>query len=68
MHTSRPIAVQGRFIGVAVAQLAAWQFIAIHPAVAGLHGASFHSLMEAERRASRVYARYGITADTAHDR
>ena len=41
MHTSRPIEVQGRFLGVAVTQAAHWRFIATDPAVEDLDGASF---------------------------
>ncbi|WP_431271115.1 Bug family tripartite tricarboxylate transporter substrate binding protein [Dankookia sp. P2] len=41
MHTSRPIEVQGRFLGVAVTQAAHWRFIATDPAVEDLDGATF---------------------------
>ena len=51
MRTSRPIEVQGRFLGVAVTRADTWRFIATHPAVAALHGASFASPAEARRSA-----------------
>ncbi len=49
MHTSRPIEVQGRFLGVAVSQASAWRFIATDPVVADLHGTVFPSTAEAQR-------------------
>jgi hypothetical protein len=64
MHTSRPIEVQGRFLGVAVTQVAPtqvapalaahWRFIATDPAVEDLDGASFPSPAEAQRVAGLV--------------
>lgn len=64
MHTSRPIAVRGRFIGVAIAQpsparAGLWRFIATDPAAEDLDGATFPSPAEAERVASLVLARNG---------
>ena len=62
MHTSRPIEVQGRFLGVAVTQVvpdpaAHWRFIATDPAVEDLDGASFPSPAEAQRVAGLVLQR-----------
>jgi ethanolamine utilization microcompartment shell protein EutL len=67
MHTSRPIEVQGRFLGVAVTQAAAtlaaptlaiqWRFIATDPAVEDLDGATFSSPAEAQRVAGLVLQR-----------
>ncbi|TCZ54651.1 hypothetical protein [Roseicella aquatilis] len=59
MHTSRPIEVQGRFLGVAVTQPAAnrgssWRFIATDPAVEDLDGFTFPSPEEARRIAGLV--------------
>jgi hypothetical protein len=57
MHTSRPIEVQGRFLGVAVAHAAAWRFIATDPVVEDIDGATFPSPAEAERVAGLVAGR-----------
>ena len=62
MHTSRPIEVQGRFLGVAVTQVAPtqaahWRFIATDPVVEDLDGASFPSPAEAQRVAGLVLQR-----------
>ena len=57
MHTSRPIEVQGRFLGVAVTQAAKWRFIATDPAVEDLDGATFPSPAEAQRVAGLVVLR-----------
>jgi hypothetical protein len=61
MHTSRPIAVHGRFLGVAVTQAHGqahpWRFIATDPAVEDLDGATFRDPAEAERVATLVLHR-----------
>ena len=57
MHTSRPIEVQGRFLGVAVTQAAHWRFIATDPVVEDLDGATFPSPAEAQRVAGLVLHR-----------
>jgi hypothetical protein len=57
MHTSRPIEVQGRFLGVAVTQAAHWRFIATDPVVEDLDGATFPSPAEAQRVAGLVLQR-----------
>ena len=60
MLASRPIEVQGRFLGVAVAhEAAAWRFVAVHPAVGDIDGATFPSPAEAKRVAELVLARGG---------
>ena len=79
MHTSRPIEVQGRFLGVAVTQAASplaapplaasplvsqWRFIATDPAVEDLDGASFPSPAEAQRVAGLVLQRSRQPAGT----
>ena len=57
MHTSRPIEVEGRFLGVAITHAAAWRFIATDSVVEDLDGATFPSLAEAQRVASLVIRR-----------
>ncbi|MBK1656659.1 hypothetical protein [Paracraurococcus ruber] len=62
MHTSRPIDVQGRFLGVAVTHVAdhgglAWRFVATDPLLEDLDGATFPSPAEAQRVAGLVLAR-----------
>ena len=66
MRTSRPIEVQGRFLGVAVTHVAEtqgqppqahWRFVATDPAVEDLDGAAFPSPAEAQRVAGLVFAR-----------
>ncbi|MEN0077235.1 MAG: hypothetical protein AAGC69_22815 [Paracraurococcus sp.] len=62
MHTSRPIEVRGRFLGVAVTHLTeppgqGWRFVAINPLVKTLDGATFASLGEAQRVAGLALAR-----------
>lgn len=67
MHTSRPIEVQGRFVGVAVTQADHWRFIATHPAVETLNGSTFPSPTEAQRVVRLALVRHGAqtTADRA---
>jgi hypothetical protein len=57
MLVSRPIEVQGRFLGLAVIHEAAWRFVAVHPAVGDIDGATFPSPGEAKRVAELVLAR-----------
>jgi hypothetical protein len=57
MHTSRTIAVQGRFLGVAVSHANAWRFIATDPVVEDIDGATFPTLAEAQRVAGLVIDR-----------
>jgi hypothetical protein len=67
MHTSRPIEVQGRFVGVAVTQAGHWCFIATHPAAETLNGSTFPSSTEAQRIVGLALVRHGArpTADQA---
>jgi hypothetical protein len=58
MHTSRPIEVRGRFLGVAVAHASAWRFIATDPVVEDIDGATFPSPAEAQRVAGLVFGRH----------
>ncbi len=57
MLASRPIEVQGRFLGVAVMHEAAWRFVAVHPSVGDIDGATFPCPAEAKRVAELVLAR-----------
>lgn len=57
MHMSRPIEVEGRFLGVAVTHASAWRFIATDPLVEDMDGASFPTPAEARRVAALVATR-----------
>ena len=57
MLASHPIEVQGRFLGVAVTHAQAWRFVAVHPSVEDIDGATFPSLAEARRVAELVLHR-----------
>ena len=57
MRTSRPIEVDGRFVGVAVARDATWLFLATDPALEDLHAQAFADPSEAARVARLVLAR-----------
>ncbi|WP_426955971.1 hypothetical protein [Muricoccus radiodurans] len=57
MHASRPIEVEGRFVGVAVARDAAWLFLATDPALEDLEGQTFPDPSEAARVARLVLLR-----------
>ncbi|WP_376096669.1 hypothetical protein ACE7GA_05305 [Roseomonas sp. CCTCC AB2023176] len=57
MHASRPIEVNGRFVGVAVARDALWHFLATDPALEDLQGQPFRTPAEAARVAGLVLAR-----------
>lgn len=65
MLASRPIEVQGRFLGVAVTHETAWRFVATHPSVEDIDGATFPSPAEAKRAAELVLARDGGVRPTA---
>lgn len=56
MHTSRPIEVDGRFVGVAVARDAGWRFLATDPALEDLQGQPFPSPDAAARMARLLLA------------
>lgn len=57
MIQSRPIEIDGHFVGVAVHAAADWHFVAIDPAVEDLHGTHFRSTEEAARVARLVLQR-----------
>jgi len=57
MIASRPIEVNGQFVGVAVTGETAWRFVATDPSVEEIDGASFASPAEAQRVARIVLAR-----------
>ena len=57
MHASRPISVEGRFVGVAVARETDWLFLATDPAMEDLEGAAFPTPAEAVRVARLVLQR-----------
>jgi hypothetical protein len=59
MFQSRPIEIDGRFVGVAVANERHWHFVATDPVLEDLHGATFPSPSEAARVARLVLARSG---------
>ena len=54
---SRPISVEGRFVGVAVAREADWLFLATDPVLEDLEGATFPDPSEAARVARLVLLR-----------
>ncbi|RYJ01645.1 MAG: hypothetical protein EON47_10095 [Acetobacteraceae bacterium] len=57
MLTSRPIEVDGRFLGVAIADAANWRFVATDPVVEDIDGARFPTPAEAARVARLVERR-----------
>lgn len=57
MIQSRPVEVDGRFVGVAVQASAQWHFVALDPALEDLHGACFASPAEVAEMARLVAAR-----------
>ncbi len=57
MLTSRPHEVDGRFLGVAVSDAAAWRFVATDPVVDDIDGARFPNPAEAARVARLVERR-----------
>ena len=59
MLQSRPIEIEGRFVGVAVANERHWHFVATDPVLEDLHGATFPTPAEAARVARLVLARSG---------
>ncbi|ONG44939.1 hypothetical protein BKE38_27125 [Pseudoroseomonas deserti] len=50
MIRSRPVVIDGRFIGVAVAQEGSWRFIANDPAARGAEGQLFPGLPGLQQR------------------
>ena len=57
MRGSRPISVDGRFVGVAVAREADWMFLATDPGLEDLECMAFHDPAEAARVARLVVLR-----------
>lgn len=57
MRGSRPISVDGRFVGVAVAREADWMFLATDPGLEDLEGMTFSDPAEAARVARLVVMR-----------
>ncbi len=57
MLASRPISVDGRFVGVAVARETDWLFLATDPVLEDLEGAAFPNPAEATRVARLVLMR-----------
>ncbi len=57
MLASRPISVDGRFVGVAVARETDWLFLATDPVLEDLEGAAFANPAEATRVARLVLMR-----------
>jgi hypothetical protein len=57
MIQSRPIEIEGRFVGVAVNASAAWHFVAMDPVLEDLDGAHFPNPQEMARVARAVLAR-----------
>ena len=57
MIRSRPIVVEGRFLGAVISQVEGWSFIATDPVVADLQGKRFPTPAEAARIAGLVLER-----------
>ena len=57
MIRSQPIAIDGRFVGVAIQSSPQWHFVAVDPALADLHGANFRDPADAARVARQVLIR-----------
>jgi len=52
MQRSRPIEIDGRFVGVAVTQNGMWRFIATEPAARPVEGCFFEALPPLQRQVS----------------
>ncbi len=59
MIQSRPVEIDGHFVGVAVNASADWHFVAIDPALEDLHGMHFSTPDEVSRVARLVVERTG---------
>ena len=57
MRGSRPISVEGRFVGVAVARETDWLFLATDPGLEDMEGMAFPDPVEATRVARLVVLR-----------
>jgi len=56
MIRSRPIEIDGRFVGVAVTQNGMWRFIATEPAARSAEGPLFDALPQLQRRVQSMLA------------
>ncbi|MXP63483.1 hypothetical protein E0493_08990 [Roseomonas sp. M0104] len=56
MIRSRPIEIDGRFVGVAVTQNGKWRFIATEPAARPVEGSLFEALPQLQRRLQSMLA------------
>ncbi|MDQ1079833.1 hypothetical protein [Pseudoroseomonas cervicalis] len=50
MIRSRPVEIDGRFVGIAIAQEGGWRFLATDPAARGAEGEVFPGVAEMRRR------------------
>jgi len=66
MNKSRPIEIDGRFVGVAVAQNGMWRFIATEPAARLAEGSFFEALPQLQRRVQATLASFRQGRRTAH--
>jgi hypothetical protein len=57
MIRSRPVEVEGRFVGIAVLSARDWHFVPLEPVLDDLHGARFPSPEEAAHTAALVLHR-----------
>lgn len=60
MIRSRPIDIDGRFVGVAVTQNGMWRFIATEPAARPAEGAFFETLPPLQRQVSAAIRANGL--------
>jgi hypothetical protein len=65
MIQSRPIELDGRFVGVAVNASTDWHFVAVDPLLDDLHGAHFPSPEEMARVARQLLNRARLPRGTA---
>ena len=59
MNRSRPIEIDGRFVGVAVTQNGMWRFIATEPAARPAEGSLFEALPQLQRRVQAMMSASG---------
>ena len=57
MIQSRPVDVDGRFVGVGVNASSSWHFVALDPVLDDLHGAHFPTLEQMRQTARAVLER-----------
>lgn len=60
MIRSRPVEIDGRFVGVAVTQDGSLRFIAIDPAARGAEGITFPTLAAMQRRVRAALLETGL--------